>query len=90
MKYVRYGTSGLKVSQLCFGTMTYGDPGWHEWVLDEAAARPFYKSALEKGINYFDTADLYSFGKSEEVTGRMLKEMAQRDEMVIATKVCRP
>ena len=90
MKYVRYGTSGLKVSQLCFGTMTYGDPDWHEWVLDEAAARPFYKSALEKGINYFDTADLYSLGKSEEVTGRMLKEMAQRDEMVIATKVCRP
>ena len=90
MKFVRYGASGLKVSQLCFGTMTYGDPAWHEWVKDETAARPFYKAALEKGINYFDTADLYSLGKSEEVTGKMLKEMAQRDEMVIATKLCRP
>lgn len=90
MKYVRYGTTGINVSQLCFGCMTYGDPAWHEWVLDEQAARPFFKAALEKGINYFDTADLYSYGKSEEVTGRMLKEMARREEVVIATKVCRP
>ncbi|MEP6703128.1 MAG: aldo/keto reductase, partial [Betaproteobacteria bacterium] len=90
MKFVRYGNTGIKVSQLCFGTMTYGDPAWHEWVLDGEAARPFYKAALEKGINYFDTADLYSHGKSEEVTGRMLKEMARREEVVIATKVCRP
>ena len=90
MKYVRYGTTGIKVSQLSFGCMTYGDPAWHEWVLDEAAARPFYKAALEMGINYFDTADLYSHGKSEEVTGTMLGEMARREEVVIATKVCRP
>ena len=67
MKFVRYGNTGIKVSQLCFGTMTYGDPAWHEWVLDGEAARPFYKAALEKGINYFDTADLYSHGKSESV-----------------------
>ena len=90
MKYVRYGTTGIKVSQLCFGCMTYGDPGWHDWTLDEKAARPFYKAALDAGINYFDTADLYSYGKSEEVTGRMLREMARREEVVIATKVCRP
>jgi aryl-alcohol dehydrogenase-like predicted oxidoreductase len=70
--------------------MTYGDPGWHQWVLDEQAARPFYKAALDKGINFFDTADLYSLGKSEEVTGRLLKEMVPRDEVVITSKVCRP
>jgi aryl-alcohol dehydrogenase-like predicted oxidoreductase len=70
--------------------MTYGDPAWHEWVLNEQAARPFYKAALENGINYFDTADLYSLGRSEEVTGRLLREMASREEVVIATKVCRP
>ena len=90
MKYVRYGTTGIKVSQLAFGCMTYGDPAWHEWVLDEAAAKPFYRAALDLGINYFDTADLYSHGKSEEVTGQILKEMARREEVVIATKVCRP
>ena len=90
MQYVRYGTTGIKVSKLCFGCMTYGDPAWHEWVLDDKAARPFFKAALEKGINYFDTADLYSHGKSEEVTGRALKELARREELVIATKVCRP
>jgi aryl-alcohol dehydrogenase-like predicted oxidoreductase len=70
--------------------MSYGDSAWHEWVLGDEAARPFFKAALEKGINYFDTADLYSHGKSEEVTGRALKDMARRDEVVIATKVCRP
>lgn len=90
MQYVRYGSTGIKVSRLCFGCMSYGDPAWHEWVLGDEAARPFFKAALEKGINYFDTADLYSHGKSEEVTGRALKDMARRDEVVIATKVCRP
>ena len=90
MQYVRYGSTGIKVSRLCFGCMSYGDPAWHEWVLGDEAARPFYKAALEKGINYFDTSDLYSHGKSEEVTGRALKDMARRDEVVIATKVCRP
>ena len=90
MNYVRLGNTGIKVSPLCFGCMTYGDPSWHSWVLDEQAARPFYKAALDKGINFFDTADLYSLGKSEEVTGRLLKEMVTRDEVVITTKVCRP
>lgn len=90
MQYVRYGTTGIKVSRLCFGCMSYGDTAWHEWVLDEQASRPFFKAALEKGINYFDTADLYSHGKSEEVTGRALKDMARREEVVLATKVCRP
>ena len=90
MQYVRYGSTGIKVSKLCLGCMTYGDPAWHEWVLDEKAARPFFKAALEKGINYFDTSNLYSLGRSEEVTGRALKDLAPRDEVVIATKVCRP
>jgi 1-deoxyxylulose-5-phosphate synthase len=90
LQYVRYGSTGIKVSRLCFGCMSYGDPAWHEWVLGDEAARPFFRAALEKGINYFDTADLYSHGKSEEVTGRALKDMARRDEVVIATKVCRP
>jgi 1-deoxyxylulose-5-phosphate synthase len=90
VQYVRYGTTGIKVSRLCFGCMSYGDPAWHEWVLGDEAARPFFRAALEKGINYFDTADLYSHGGSEEVTGRALKELARRDEVVIATKVCRP
>ena len=87
MDYVRFGTTGLNVSRLCLGCMTYGDPSWREWVLDEEASRPFIREALEKGINFFDTADMYSLGGSEEVTGRALKEMAKRDEVVIATKV---
>jgi len=87
MDYVRFGTTGLTVSRLCLGCMTYGDPSWREWVLDEEASRPFIREALEKGINFFDTADMYSLGRSEEVTGRALKEMARRDEVVIATKV---
>ena len=90
MNYVRFGTTGIKVSPICFGCMTYGDIAWREWVLDEHAARPFYESALEKGINYFDTADLYSLGKSEEITGRLLKEMTIREQVVISTKVCQP
>ena len=90
MNYVRLGKTGIKVSPLCFGCMTYGDPGWHSWVLDEQAARPFYKTALDHGINFFDTADLYSLGKSEEGAGRLRKDMVPRDEVVITTKVCRP
>lgn len=90
MNYVRFGTTGVRVSPICFGCMTYGDIAWREWVLDEQAARPFYAAALEKGINFFDTADLYSLGKSEEITGRLLKEMTPRDQVVIATKVCQP
>ena len=87
MKYTRLGRSGLTVSRLALGCMSYGDPGWRPWVLDEAAARPFFVRALEAGINVFDTADMYSLGRSEEVTGRLLRELAVRDEIVVATKV---
>ena len=87
MDYVRLGTTGLKVSRLCLGTMTYGTPNWRPWVLDEAASRPFYQRAIEHGINFFDTADMYSKGMSEEVLGRAIKGLARRDEVVIATKV---
>jgi aryl-alcohol dehydrogenase (NADP+) len=90
MDYVRLGTTGLKVSRLCLGMMTYGSPEWHPWTLDEAAGRPFVKRALERGINFFDTADMYSRGASEEVTGRALKDFAKRDQVVVATKVCLP
>lgn len=90
MQYVRLGATGLKVSRLSLGTLGYGDPKWHEWTLGEDAARPFFKAALEKGINFFDTADAYSAGVSETVTGNILKDMAKRDDVVIATKVCRP
>ncbi|HNY39199.1 MAG TPA: aldo/keto reductase, partial [Bryobacteraceae bacterium] len=67
MQYVRLGTTGLKVSRLCLGTMTYGAKGWREWVLEEADGRPFIRRALELGINFFDTADMYSVGVSEEI-----------------------
>jgi len=87
MEYVRVGRSGLKVSRVCLGTMTYGSSKWRDWVLDEQDARPFFKRAIELGINFFDTADMYSLGASEEVTGRALKDFARRDEVVIATKV---
>ena len=70
--------------------MSYGDPGWRPWVLDEAAARPFFRRAIELGINFFDTADMYSLGRSEEVTGKLLREFGRRDELVIATKVFFP
>ena len=90
MDYVRLGTTGLKVSRLCLGTMTYGTPNWRPWVLDEAASRPFYQRAIEHGINFFDTADMYSRGVSEEVLGRAIKDLARRDEVVVATKVFYP
>ena len=90
MDYVRLGSTGLKVSRLCLGTMTYGTPAWRPWVLDEAASRPFIKRALEHGINFFDTADMYSNGVSEEVVGRALKDFAKREQVVIATKVFYP
>jgi aryl-alcohol dehydrogenase (NADP+) len=90
MDYVRLGTTGLKVSRICLGMMTYGSPEWHPWTLDEATSRPFVKRALERGINFFDTADMYSRGASEEVTGRALKDFAKRDQVVVATKVCLP
>jgi len=90
MQYVQLGTTGLRVSRICLGTMTYGSPNWRDWVLEEADSKPFYKKALEAGINFFDTADVYSLGVSEEITGRALKEYAKRDDVVIATKVFSP
>lgn len=90
MDYVRLGNTGLKVSRLCLGCMTYGSPTWRPWVLDEAAAKPFFQKAVEGGINFFDTADMYSLGQSEVVTGKWLKEFARREDTVIATKVFFP
>lgn len=90
MEYVKLGKSGLKVSRICLGTMTYGTSRWRDWVLDEEKSRPFIKRALEAGINFFDTADVYSQGASEEVVGRALNSFARRDEVVLATKVFNP
>ena len=87
MDYVRLGTTGLKVSPICLGCMSYGSPQWRSWVLDEEQSRPFIQNALEAGINFFDTADVYSAGESERVTGKALKDFAKRHEVVIATKV---
>ncbi|MGE0829138.1 MAG: aldo/keto reductase [Hyphomonadaceae bacterium] len=90
MDYVRLGATGLKVSRLCLGCMSYGSPQWRPWVLDEEAAKPFFRSAVEGGITFFDTANLYSIGESERITGKWLKEFTRREEVVIATKVCLP
>ncbi|KVV44606.1 alcohol dehydrogenase [Burkholderia ubonensis] len=89
MEYVRLGSTGLQVSRLCLGCMTYGVPerGTHPWTLDEAASRPFIRQALDAGINFFDTANMYSDGTSEEIVGRALRDFAKRDDVVIATKV---
>jgi aryl-alcohol dehydrogenase-like predicted oxidoreductase len=88
MQYVRLGQSGLKVSRICLGCMSYGSSKWRPWVLDEEASRPFIRQALESGINFFDTADVYSLGASEEVVGRALRDFAiRRSDLVIATKV---
>ena len=90
MEYLNLGKSGLKVSRICLGMMSYGDPNWRDWVLDEAAARPFIQRAIELGINFFDTADMYSLGVSEAVSGKLLNEFASREEIVLATKVYFP
>ena len=93
MDYVNLGHSGLKVSQLCLGCMSYGDTsrGWHgDWVLSEDDSRPFIREAVEAGINFFDTANMYSLGASEEVIGRLLPEFTKRDEIVVATKAFLP
>ena len=93
MEYVNLGRSGLKVSRLCLGCMSYGDTtrGWHgDWVLSEEESRPFIREAIEAGINFFDTANMYSMGASEEVVGRLLSEFARRDEIVVATKAFLP
>jgi aryl-alcohol dehydrogenase-like predicted oxidoreductase len=92
MHYVNLGKSGLKVSRLCLGCMSYGEPsrGLQPWSLDEETSRPFFRQALEAGINFFDTANVYSGGSSEEITGKALREMARRDEIVVATKAFFP
>jgi aryl-alcohol dehydrogenase-like predicted oxidoreductase len=89
MKYVKFGSTGMQVSKLVLGCMTYGDParGSHAWTLDAQASRPLIRQALEAGVNFFDTANVYSDGSSEEIVGAALKDMARRDEIVIATKV---
>jgi len=90
MEYSRLGNSGLRVSRICLGMMSYGTSKWRPWVLDEEESRPQIQRALELGINFFDTADMYSMGVSEEVTGRALKDFASRDQVVIASKVFFP
>lgn len=92
MQYVNLGRTGLKVSRLCLGCMSFGDgaSGAHEWTLSERDSRPYFRQALEAGINFFDTANAYSAGTSEEITGRALRDYARRDEVVIATKAYMP
>jgi aryl-alcohol dehydrogenase-like predicted oxidoreductase len=90
MQYVNLGKTGMKVSRLCLGMMTYGTSQWRDWVLDEEESRPFIRRALEVGINFFDSADMYSLGVSEEVTGRALRDFARRDEVIITSKVFNP
>lgn len=90
MKTTRLGSTGLEVSRLALGCMTYGDPGWRSWILDEETARPHFRKALDLGINFFDTADMYSRGVSEEVTGKLLRQMLPREDYVLATKVYFP
>ena len=89
MKYVTLGRTGMYVSRICLGCMSFGEPGrgGHPWSLDEEASRPLIRQAIEAGINFFDTANVYSLGSSEEITGRALKDFARRDEIVLATKV---
>ncbi len=90
MQYVNLGATGLKVSRICLGMMTYGDPKWRPWTLGERAARPFIRRALDRGINFFDTADMYSRGASEIVLGNALKTMTRRENVVVATKLFNP
>jgi len=91
MQMVNLGSTGMKVTRLCLGTMTYGSTKWRDWILDEDASRPFFKQAIEAGINFFDTADIYSRGGSEEVLGRALKSLGvKREQVVVATKLFNP
>jgi len=88
MKYAKLGNTGLDVSRLCLGAMGFGDPAWmHHWVLEEDAARPVIRHAIEAGVNFFDTANVYSLGRSEVILGKALRDFANRDEVVLATKV---
>ena len=91
MQYINFGNTGLRVSRLCLGCMSYGSPSWRDWVMDEAAALPFFKRAFELGINFFDTADIYSLGESERILGHAIRASgAKREDVVIATKVYFP
>ncbi len=90
MEYMNLGRTGLKVSRICLGCMSFGDKKWRKWVLDEDESRPIVRAALEAGINFFDTANMYSMGVSEEITGRLLAEYSSRDQVVIATKLWFP
>src|SRR5471030_208831 len=92
MQYITLGKTDLKVSRLCLGCMTFGEPdrGTHAWTLPEESSRPIIKQALDAGINFFDTANSYSDGSSEEIVGRALKDFAKRDDIVVATKVFYP
>ena len=91
MEYTRLGASGLQVSRICLGMMSYGSSAWRDWVLDLDAARPLVRSAVDAGVIFFDTADMYSDGASEEVTGTLLREFfGSRDDYVLATKVFNP
>lgn len=90
MKYTRLGRTGLEVSRICFGCMSYGDSNWRPWVLGEKEALSHFKRALDYGINFFDTADMYSLGMSEEITGKTLNRMVTRDDYVLASKVFFP
>ena len=90
MKYTQLGRTGVTVSRICLGCMSYGTPEWRPWVHDSEASAPFFKRAIEAGINFFDTADMYSIGVSEEVTGKWLREYGNLDEIVIGTKVFFP
>jgi aryl-alcohol dehydrogenase-like predicted oxidoreductase len=89
MEYVKFGATGLEVSRICLGCMTYGDPnrGTHEWSLNEEMSRPLIRQAIELGINFLDTANTYSDGSSEEIVGRAIKDFARREDIVLATKV---
>jgi aryl-alcohol dehydrogenase-like predicted oxidoreductase len=91
MKYVRLGTSGLKVSRICLGMMSFGDIATRKWHLEEEEAEPIVKQAVEAGVTFFDTADVYSGGVSEEITGRLLARLfPRRDDYVLATKIYYP
>jgi len=87
MQFVQFGKTGLKVSRICLGVMTYGSKKWRDWVLEEPESRPYIQRSLELGINFFDTANVYSLGESERILGQALKDFAKREEVVIATKV---
>ena len=90
MQYTKLGNTGITVSRICLGCMTYGDGKWREWTVGADDARDHFAAALDAGVKFFDTADVYSAGVSEEITGRRLGEMASRDDIVLATKVNGP